>query len=521
MRMIRIVTNKKTSLITVFCALNGIFLFSPIFAFAAAGDIVFTEIAYDLKGADEGHEWVEIYNTLSSEIDITGWKFNDGDNHLLNIPPKNGGQGAIIIPAGGYAVLADDAAVFLNNHPGFSGTVIDTVMSLNNTAATLTLFDKDGIAIDSMSYQKEWGANGNGLMLEKIGQVWKESAVEGGTPDSANGGLLLNDESTVATSTEPIISSAPRSPPLTADAGENIVALTGDEIFFEGSKSQGGPALTFLWNFGDGATQEGRQVSHRYSFPGNYIVTLKISDGVQSAEDQLRADIYSNSIALSEFVPNPADKENWWIELSNKAPYGVDISDWGLGARDSRPDFKMPENTFLSGNGFLALRETTTSISLPESGTVYLFYPNGQIAEKVEYKNAPENFVAVLTADGRYEWSAEQTPGMKNIAVSSAVSDKPIESSPVSDNRKTSSQAREKSSFVEYKIHNGIKSFIAEPVLAYSVQDAVSLEKSSAPAGTALSYFAFDQYRYVVLAVAWLAFFLWLFRGRRGWASAR
>ena len=179
----------------------------------------------------------------------------------------------------------------------------------------------------------------------------------------------------------------------------------------------------------------------------------------------------------------------------------------------------MPENTFLSGNGFLALRETTTSISLPESGTVYLFYPNGQIAEKVEYKNAPENFVAVLTADGRYEWSAEQTPGMKNIAVSSAVPDKLIESSPVSDDRKTSSQAREKSSFVEYKIHNGIKSFIAKPVLAYSVQDAVSLEQSNVPsAGTALSYFAFDRYRYVVLAIAWLAFFLWLFRGR---ASAR
>jgi len=501
----------------------------PVFVFGAAGDIVFMEIAYDLKGADDGHEWVEIYNASADEVDITSWKFNDGDNHLLNVPPKNGGQGAMIIPAGGYAVLAGDASVFLSEHPGFSGTIIDTVMSLNNTAGTLTLSDKDGAAIDSVSYQKELGANGNGLTLEKIGLIWKESAVEGGTPGSTNGGLLLNDESTVATSTEPIISSAPRSPPLTADAGENIVALTGDEIFFEGSKSQGGQALTFLWNFGDGATQEGRQVSHRYSFPGNYIVTLKISDGVQSAEDQLRADIYPNGVSISEFYPSSHREGDWpsyddcsalcvsgWIELSNQAAYGVNISGWGLGAKNSGPDFKIPENTFLSGNGFLALRETTTNISLPDSGAVYLFYPNGQITEKVEYKNAPENLSAVLTADGRYEWSSEQTPGMKNIAVSSAVPDKLIESSPVSDDRKTSSQAREKSSFVEYKIHNGIKSFIAKPVLAYSVQDAVSLEKSSAPSvGTALSYFAFDRYRYAVLAIAWLAFFLWLFHFRK------
>src|SRR3972149_5852800 len=183
-----------------------IFLFAPVFVFGAAGDIVFTEIAYDLKGADDGREWVEIYNASAGGVDITGWKFNDGDNHLLNVPPKNGGQGAMIIPAGGYVVLAGDASVFLSEHPGFFGTIIDTVMSLNNTAGTLTLSDKDGVAIDSASYQKERGANGNGLTLEKIGLIWKESAVEGGTPGSTNGGLLLNDESTVATSTEPIIS---------------------------------------------------------------------------------------------------------------------------------------------------------------------------------------------------------------------------------------------------------------------------------------------------------------------------
>ena len=491
----------------------------PVFAFGAAGDIVFTEIAYDLKGADDGREWVEIYNVSAGEIDITGWKFNDGDNHLLNVPPKNGGRGAMIIPPGGYAVLADDAAVFLNNHPGFSGTVIDTVMSLNNTVGTLTLFDKDGAAIDIASYQKESGANGNGLTLEKVGQTWRESVSDGGTPGSANGGSLSNDGSAAATSTEPVISSASKPPFLIADAGENIVALAGDEVFFDGSKSQG--ASNFIWNFGDGSTKEGRQASHKYSFPGNYIVTLKTSDGVQSAEDQARADIYPNGVSISEFYPNSSG-EGDWIELSNRAAYGVDISGWGLGVKDSGPDFKIPENTFLGGLGFLAFAKTVSGISLPDSGAVYLFYPNGQTAGKVEYKNASENLSAVLTADGRYEWSSEQTPGMKNIAVSSVVPDKLIESSPVSGGGKTSSRAREKYSFVEYKIRNGVKSFIVEPALAQSVQDIKgSGQVGDSAIGTALSYFAFERYRYAILAIAWLAFFLWLFRGRRGRASTR
>src|SRR3989338_9589138 len=99
---------------------------APSFVLGAAGDIVFAEIAYDLKGADDGREWVEIYNASAGDVDITGWKFNDGANHLLNIPPKNGGRGAMIINPGGYAGLGDEAPVVLNDHSGFFGTGIDT-----------------------------------------------------------------------------------------------------------------------------------------------------------------------------------------------------------------------------------------------------------------------------------------------------------------------------------------------------------------------------------------------------------
>src|SRR3989344_7941893 len=172
---------------------------------------------------------------------------------------------------------------------------------------------------------------------------WKESAADAGTPGAANNSSPLPDENMPATTTEPMISPASKQPSFIADAGENIAALTGDEVFFDGSKSQGGAILTFLWNFGDGTTKEGKQVLHRYSFPGNYIVTLKISDGIQSAEDQARADIYPNGVSISEFYPSSPREGDWpsyddcsalcvrgWIELSNQAAYGVDISGWGL-----------------------------------------------------------------------------------------------------------------------------------------------------------------------------------------------
>lgn len=165
----------------------GLALFGmPLGAFAASvGDVVITEVMYDLPDGDDTHEWVELFNAAGSAVDLADWRFNDGSNHIVNAPPKNGGQGSLVVPAGGFAVLADDASVFLSDHPGFSGTVIDTVMSLNNTADTLTLFDESGAAIDAVSYQKEWGGNGNGKTLEKSGS-WRESLADGGTPGASN-----------------------------------------------------------------------------------------------------------------------------------------------------------------------------------------------------------------------------------------------------------------------------------------------------------------------------------------------
>ena len=137
----------------------------PNFAFAS---ISITEIMYDLDGSDTDREWVEIFND-GNPVDLTGWKFNDGSNHILNVPPKNGGVGSMTIPSNGYIVLTEDANVFLNEHTGYSGAVVDTVMSLGNTEGILYLVDPDGGTVGSVTYSKTMGANDDGNSLQKVG----------------------------------------------------------------------------------------------------------------------------------------------------------------------------------------------------------------------------------------------------------------------------------------------------------------------------------------------------------------
>lgn len=141
---------------------------------AAPTDILFTEIMYNPSGADTEMEWVEIFNSGTEEVIIVegsgndSWRFNDGSNHTLALA-----QGSLTIPAGGYAILASDAQTFLDAHAGFTGTVIDTVMSLNNTSDTLKLSsDKGESFFGDTTYENTQGADGDGNSLQFLDGAW-------------------------------------------------------------------------------------------------------------------------------------------------------------------------------------------------------------------------------------------------------------------------------------------------------------------------------------------------------------
>src|SRR3989338_10455206 len=99
-----------------------------IFSFLSvpAFSIQVSEIMHNPDGSDAGREWIEVYNNDSVQYNLTGWKINtDGSDHLLNVPPANGGQGSMILEPGGYALIVQNATAFLLNY-NFTGTVIDS-----------------------------------------------------------------------------------------------------------------------------------------------------------------------------------------------------------------------------------------------------------------------------------------------------------------------------------------------------------------------------------------------------------
>lgn len=139
-----------------------LFLFfgaKPVFA----SSVVINEIMYDLEGSDSHREWIELLNT-GTDVDLTNWRFEEsGTQHALILK-----QGNAVVSNERYAMIVDDYTQFLQDHPGFSGTVFDSSFSLSNTGENLKLRDAaNGNIIDEVNYTSALGAAGDGNSLQR------------------------------------------------------------------------------------------------------------------------------------------------------------------------------------------------------------------------------------------------------------------------------------------------------------------------------------------------------------------
>jgi len=350
----------------------------------AAGPIIINEVMYDLPGTDDKHEWIEIKNISASEIDLTGWKFFDGDgttNHGLNEPPKNGGQGSLVIPANGYAILSGDAVTFLSDHPGFGGILIDTVMSLGNTSDVLRIINNEGTIIDEVLYSKEMGAAGDGYSLEKVNDYSNQFCVSqylGGSAGLANVPNCFVVTPIPPTPTDSWVGT-PTSFPTTVGATIN-------------------PTQTLPTPINNGV--------------GTPTPSLTVVGAIPSPTG-VGAVI---SLNINEFIPNPdgSDEENEWIEIYNAGETEVNLSGWKL--KDaSNKEYNFNNEKILAGEYLVLLRPQTKITINNDAETLSLIAPSGEVASQIQYSGgSQEGYSFARYAKNDWRWTNILTPGKVN-----------------------------------------------------------------------------------------------------------
>lgn len=161
--------------------------------------VIINEIMYDLPGTDSDREWIELYNSGSSTAAIGEWKLFENDtSHALTIE-----QGLATIPAGGYAIIAENKDAFLQDNSGFSGTIFESAFSLSNEGESIALKNST-LVIDSATYASSTGADGDGRSLQLFGTTWEAASSTPGRVNERPIALEQEVPGPVATSTQSV-----------------------------------------------------------------------------------------------------------------------------------------------------------------------------------------------------------------------------------------------------------------------------------------------------------------------------
>jgi hypothetical protein len=358
--------------------------------FANAGFEI-TEIMYDLDGTDTNREWVEVHNTGAEPADLSKWFFfSDNSKHALTP------QGVSLVPAGGYAVIVQDANKFKTDWPNYSLLLFDSSWTgFNNEGETIALKDPGLNVVGEVTFTSSQGASGNGDSLQKLNNSWGGAiptpGVENQSTSSSggDGGVSSGSSTTTSSTSTPVIPISKKKeievPKITTNILASNTVFAGIPFEIDAvTTGYGKEPLKmgrFVWNFGDGMTKaeyEHKPFEHVYQYPGEYVVTLSYYRAFEAkdvdATDRVTIKVVPSGISISSVgtVTDP------FIEIENKSTFEVDLSGWVL--KGSVQSFYIPEGTIILPSQKLRFSGKATSFNLNDLQSINLQNTNDEIA---------------------------------------------------------------------------------------------------------------------------------------------
>ncbi len=365
---------------------------------SAKASLEITEIMYDPVGSNTGHQWVEIYNNSadSFEVDAIKWRFNDGSSHYLN------DKANFIVEGHSYFIITGDKDTFLSDHSGYSGQVIDTVLSLDKDGDTVSIIN-DGTTVNSTTYTSSMGASEDSNSLQKIGSSWKGGLPTPGAQNEESAPVIIDPNTNTNT---PSTTSPPPAPSSSssgsgssgvktvnakvanAKIATNIISkkIVVSGVAFDIKSETIGQSKEILtngrlvWNFGDGEIKNETiptKFTHTYFYPGEYVVTLEYYDTIFDTEPKAVDRLVIKVLDVAVIVSAVGDSKDPYIELKNESNNEIDISGWNINGTNHV--FKIPRGTSLLGNHSLKISSRITAFDYNDVTSIRLTNPTGDL----------------------------------------------------------------------------------------------------------------------------------------------
>jgi hypothetical protein len=365
------------------------------------GSVVINEIQYAPSGGEP--EWVEIFNTTATEINLRSWKLS---NRISSSKYALTDSDAALSPRG-LAVVTKDSVAFRSFHPSISGLFLTNpslpTSLFRNDSDAVTLYDPRGSIIDSLYYRSSWGGGG-GKSLERISPTgpstersnWRTTLdPSGGSPGRVN--TLTQKERDLA------IKSLKASPALPTVNEAVTLTLMVENVgtepafdysvsFFEDTNndSLGQPeelivrlTSTRVLQRGDSASYSTQTAKvslgdHRYLALVDYGADEETLNN--EALILVSAGLPVKTVVINEIMYGPSGGEPEWIELYNTSAAEVNLKNWRFSNRVTSSKYDLTaSDVYLSPKGFAVITRDSLAFFTFHPSILGLFLVNSDL----------------------------------------------------------------------------------------------------------------------------------------------
>lgn len=333
----------------------------------ATGAVLINEIAW--MGTTESHlcNWIEFYNSGTSDVDIIDWSLYINDTQRVI---SDGEGSSTVIGAGEYWVLERKTDTCPNPVPERNDWYI-VMGNLPNSGATISLRRGDGTIEDQVAGGENWqnigGDNTTKDTAQRTDNGWVTATPTPGKSNISvsnseeavtdNGSSKRDERRIVSARVNTLQSLTVPDSQLQLSIESSAYAYVNQPIALTASSSGVvdviESSLQYDWNFGDLHTSSGEQsLKHVYRYPGTYVVTLHA--GYARHEQIARHVITVLPINLE--ISHIDDV----VHIHNTSPYEVDVSGFTITGITSSV---VPSNTWLLPNSTLSIPSKELGIS--------------------------------------------------------------------------------------------------------------------------------------------------------------
>lgn len=355
-----------------------ILFFAPL---SVGAEIIISEIAWMGTVNSANEEWIELQNTGSGSVSLTGWGiYKAGGDTLIRSLSGSISPGQYLLVCRTTPSITNPLSGICDITGTFGGG------ALNNNGEHIILKDGTGLSIQNLNFSSGWPAGNNSTKetMQWNGSIWITAEPTPGAPNAmfdsgsagnqgtggqtggqADNGNNDEDEEDSYTIVNNKIRYDKEAIEIRVE-NDNVPVATPVKFSLWTRDLEGANIIRgkFLWNMGDGTEfvlDRNEKFEHFYEYEGSYVVSVEyystFFEGIEpNATHRTTVNVSNPAITISKIHPDGG------VEIRNDSGREIDLSGWSL-IENTGKRFTIPNRTFILAGRSIVFNPKQTKLN--------------------------------------------------------------------------------------------------------------------------------------------------------------